>query len=99
MVTVMSYRIILLIVTLLSVLSVAGMKELGGVILMIIGMINIALWTWPRIDKALKEKNVHRIEGDKQIRAGNLNQAEEAMILAVADAERRKLSVSKRVTL
>src|SRR5881296_1448043 len=95
----LSYRTILIIVTLLSLLSVAGMRQIGSALFFAIGMINVALWSWPRIDKALKKKNAHSLEGEKQLQAGNYKEAEAALLLAVADAETRRRSSLKRAEL
>jgi tetratricopeptide (TPR) repeat protein len=93
------YRTILYIVTILSLLSVAGMRQIGSALFFSITMINISMWSWPHIAKWLKEKNKYALEGEKQLHAGNYKEAEAALLMAVDDAELRRRRPLKRAEL
>ena len=51
------YRAILIVVTVLSFLSVAGMAEIRIPLLLAITFINVFGWSWPFIDKWIKQRN------------------------------------------
>jgi tetratricopeptide (TPR) repeat protein len=95
----MSYRTLLYVVLSLSVLSVAGMSEIRTSLIVAIGIINLAIWVWPRIEKILKERRAQTDLGEKHLQVGNYKEAEEALEKAIVEAEFRKSSASKRAAL
>src|ERR1700756_5213992 len=94
-----SFRNILIVVTILSFLSIAGMKEIRASLALVILIMNICLWTLPRIEKWRKERNAHVTEGERQLGVGNYAEAERELILAAAEAEDRASSVAARAAI
>src|SRR2546421_2263742 len=95
----MSYRTILYVVLVLSLLSIAGMNEIRTSLVVTIGLINITIWVWPRIEKLIKKYRVNTAVGEKHLLVGNYKEAEQALSDALSEAERRNSSAAMRASL
>ena len=93
-----SYRVILMVVSLLSLL-VAGLSEIRNSLFLTVGLMNLCLWTFPLIEKWKKRRNASSVEGERQLQVGNYPEAEQSLILALAEAEHQRTSVKKRASL
>src|SRR3979490_3253109 len=93
------YRTILIVVTVLSFLSVAGMRELRGSLIFTITLINVFGWGWPFLDKWIKERNRLSSEGQQELQVGNYGEAEKALMLAAAEAGRRGAAPGKQAAI
>src|ERR1700724_1016875 len=91
------YRAILIVVTVLSFLSVAGMAEIRIPLLLAITFINVFGWSWPIIDKWIKRRNRLTSEGAQELKVGNYSEAEKALMLA--SAENRGAGPGKRAAI
>src|SRR6266850_1382027 len=89
------YRPILMMVTVLSLIF-AGFNEVRNSLGLTVGLMNLCLWSWPLIEKWKKSRDAHRAEGERQLQIGNYPEAEQSLLLALAEAERRPVSVKKR---
>src|SRR5258708_5321896 len=91
------YRTILIVVTVLSFLSVAGMREIRIPLLLAITFINVFGWSWPFVDKWIKRRNRLTNEGEQELKVGNYSEAERALTLAAA--ENRGAGPGKRASI
>src|SRR5262252_2604717 len=95
----LSYRTILITITVFSLLSIAGMTEIRASLGFAILCINLFTWSWPLIDRWNKKRNKHILEGRKQLEVGNHSQAEKALELALAQSSGRKPAVVQSILL
>src|SRR5260370_30990406 len=91
------YRTILIVVTVLSFLSVAGMQEIRIPLVLAITCINVFGWSWPFIDKWIKRRNRLTHEGEQELKVGNYSEAEKSLKLAAA--ENRGAGPAKRASI
>ena len=94
----MVYRIILMIVSVLS-LAVAGLSEIRNSLILTIGLMNLCMWTLPLVQKWKKQRDANSLEGERQLGVGNYAEAERSLVLAVADTQRQKASPAKRAAI
>ena len=92
------YRTILVMVTVLSLIF-AGFNEIRNSLGLTVGLMNLCLWSWPFIAKWKKGRDAHRVEGERQLQVGNYSEAEQSLILALAEAELRVTSARKRASM
>src|SRR5262245_65181605 len=92
------YRIILVMVTVLSLIF-AGFNEIRNTLGLTVGLMNLCLWSWPLIAKWNRRRDALRVEGERQLQIGNYSEAEQSLILALAEAELRATSAKKRASL
>src|SRR5260370_14401329 len=90
------YRAILVVVSVLSFLSVAGMREIRMYLIMTIALVNVFGWTWLLIDKWNKQRNRHTSDGEQELQVGNYGEAEKSLALAATEAGRRGATAAKQ---
>jgi tetratricopeptide (TPR) repeat protein len=90
------YRIILIVVTVLSFLSIAGMREIRASLVVAIVIINVFGWSWPIIDKWNKRRNRLIADGEQELQVGNYGEAEKSLKLAAAEAESHGAPAARR---
>src|ERR1700676_1443318 len=93
------YRTLLIIVTVLSFLSIAGMREIRASLTIAIVFVNVFGWSWALFDKWNKQRNRLTVEGEQDLQVGNYAEAEKSLTLAAAEAESRGASAGKRATI
>jgi tetratricopeptide (TPR) repeat protein len=94
----MSYRTILAVVTVLSLL-VAGLGEIRNSLILTVGLMNLCLWTFPIIQKWKKRRDAPGLEGEGHLLVGNYPEAEQALRKALSQAEHQRITVKKRASL
>ena len=62
-------------------------------------LIRLAAWATPHIQRWYREYNVNRSEGERHLAVGNFAEAEKYLVLASADAQRRRSSIERRVEI
>jgi tetratricopeptide (TPR) repeat protein len=92
------YRTILVVVTVLSLIF-AGFNEIRNSLGLTVGLMNLCLWSLPLIAKWKKSRDAHRVEGERQLQIGNYSEAEQSLVLALAEAEHRSASAKKRASV
>jgi tetratricopeptide (TPR) repeat protein len=92
------YRALLIAVTVLSFLSVAGMREIRASLVVAIAFINVFGWSWELFNKWNKKRNQLAAEGERELQVGNYSEAEKSLALA-ADADSRGVSAGKRAAI
>src|SRR5260370_44457 len=80
------YRALLIAVTVLSFLSVAGMREIRASLVVAILFINAFGWGWELFNKWNTRRNQLAVQGERELQVGNYSEVEES--LAKPDAER-----------
>lgn len=95
----LSYRTVLICITVFSLLSIAGMGEIRASFGLAILFINVFTWCWPRIDKWNKARNRQIVEGRRQLEIGNHGEAEKLLEQAVEGARGRSVAVRQAVLL
>ena len=93
------YRTLLIIVTVLSFLSIAGMREIRASLAVAIVFINVFGWSWALFDKWNKQRNRLTVEGEQDLQVGNYAEAEKSLTLAAAEAESRGASAGKQAAI
>lgn len=93
------YRTLLIIVTVLSFLSIAGMREIRASLTIAIVFVNVFGWSWALFDKWNKQRNRLTVEGEQDLQVGNYSEAEKSLTLAAAEAESRGASAGKQATI
>jgi len=94
----LSYRVILMVVSLLSLL-VAGLSEIRNSLFLTVGLMNLCLWTFPLIEKWKRRRDASSVEGERQLQVGNYPEAEQVADSAVAERNTKRASVKKRASL
>jgi tetratricopeptide (TPR) repeat protein len=92
----LSYRTILVAVSVFSLLSIAGMRDVRTALLVAIVLINVFAWTWPLIERWSRRRNRLALEGERQLQIGNYSEAEKSLEAAAAEAIRRSASALKQ---
>src|SRR5947207_15757152 len=92
------YWTFLVMVTVLRLIY-AAFNEIRTSLGLTVGLMNLCLWSWPLIAKWNKSRDAHRVEGERQLQIGNYSEAEQSLILALAEAELRATSAKKRASL
>ena len=93
------YRALLIFVTILSFLSIAGMREIRASLAVAILCINVFGWSWDLINKWNKRRSQLAAEGERELQVGNYGEAEKSLELAAADAKSRGASATKRAAI
>jgi tetratricopeptide (TPR) repeat protein len=93
------YRALLIVVTVLSFLSIAGMREVRASLVVAIACINVFGWSWELINKYNKRRNRLAADGEQELRVGNYSEAEKSLAQAAAEANGRGASPAKRATI
>src|ERR1700676_1037782 len=93
------YRTLLIIVTVLSFLSIAGMREIRASLTIAIVFVNVFGWSWALFDKWNKQRNRLTVEGEQDLQVGNYAEAEKSLTLAAAEAESRGASAGRPATI
>jgi tetratricopeptide (TPR) repeat protein len=96
--TVVSYRNILLIVTVLSFL-IAGLSEIRTSLFLTILLMNLCMWSWPIVAKWKKQRNAQYAAGEKHLQVGNYAEAEQKLAVALAEAQSRNRPPLKRAEI
>ena len=93
------YRALLIAVTVLSFLSVAGMREIRASLVVAILFINAFGWGWELFNKWNKRRNQLADQGERELQVGNYSEAEKSLALAVTEANSSGFSAGKRATI
>src|ERR1700682_2506666 len=93
------YRALLIAVTVLSFLSVAGMREIRASLVVAIVFINAFGWSWELFNKWNKKRNQIAVQGERELQVGNYSEAEKSLALAAAEANSRSFSAGRRATI
>jgi tetratricopeptide (TPR) repeat protein len=93
------YRTILIVVSVLSFLSIAGMREMRASVVVAIAFLNICGWSWELIAKRNKRRNRFTAEGEQKLQIGNYGEAEKSLALAAEEAESRGAPAENRATI
>ena len=93
------YRALLIAVTVLSFLSVAGMREIRASLVVAILFINAFGWGWELFNKWNTRRNQLAVQGERELQVGNYSEAEKSLALALTEANSSGFSAGKRAAI
>ena len=93
------YKMIGGFIAVLSVIGVSTASEMRWFLGICLGVVNALVWGWPHYSKWQKKRGHLRIEGQRQLDAGNYAEAERLLVAAAQQMQGRRVAPGEHIAL